>query len=242
MAPPESGENIKGMVFLLESICSRKGEDVKVPNVPFKIDVHVHSAQYSACAETLLPQKIGEYAKKAGLDGVVLTEHDSLWDPEAFLELRAKVKEIEIYNGIEVTDDLGHHYVVIGISEMGPLRRGINSYEILQFVHRCKGVVILAHPFRNGLPPLKIIEKVDAIEIGSTSLNERESQLAVCLANSLNKPTIACSDAHSLVRIGWGFTILPQKPGNEAMLCSMIRDGLGKPVLPFPFIKTCCYA
>ncbi len=201
----------------------------------FIIDMHVHSSRHSECAEALDAQRIEQYARKAQVNGVVITEHDTLWDKQEFQDLQANTLEVQFYNGVEVTTSSGCHLVVIGIDEIGPLHKGITSERAIAYVHEQGGVVILAHPFRKGLPPLKIIERVDAIEVGSTSLYENESKLSFNLADVLRKPAIASSDAHALPMIGWAYTVFPAKPENDQHLCRMIREGVGKPVLPNPF-------
>jgi predicted metal-dependent phosphoesterase TrpH len=61
-------------------------------NPPFNIDLHVHSAKYSECAESLDPQQIEVYARKAKINAVVITEHDTLWRKHEFQELQEKGK------------------------------------------------------------------------------------------------------------------------------------------------------
>ena len=203
--------------------------------LPFLIDLHVHSSLYSDCATTLNPFEIETFALKAGIDAVVLTEHDSLWATDRFRDLQGQARDIEFFNGIEITAQHDYHLVALGISDTTLLPKGLPCQEIIDHVHNQDGIVILAHPYRNGLPPMKVMQQLDAIEVGSTSLHAPESKLSFILARELNKPAVACSDAHALIRIGWGYTSFPSRPTSVAHLCEMIKDGLGTPVLPNPF-------
>jgi len=205
--------------------------------IHFHFDLHVHSALYSECAESLDPFKLEEYAKSAGIDGILLTEHDALWSRNQLEELQHHIPSVVFYNGVEVTARNGIHLVILGISEMGPLYKGIYCNDAISYAHDQGGIVILAHPFRNGLPQLRVIERVDAIEIGSTSLTALESELSQNLARSVGKPMLACSDAHALQRIGWAYTSFLRAPENERDLCQMIKSGQGKPILPNPFFR-----
>ena len=200
-------------------------------NSIFNIDLHVHTARYSDCAETLDPEKIEAWVKQSSLGGVVLTEHDTMWHLKSFFDLQHSCPEIVFYNGMEVTAGNGHHFVVIGLETAEPVYKLMPASDLIALAHENEGVVILAHPFRNGLPDLKIVRQVDAIEIGSTSLGRLESKLAEILARELGIPAVACSDAHSLEKIGWAYTAFPQVPGNVGHLCEMIREGRGVPVL-----------
>lgn len=201
----------------------------------FHIDMHVHSSRYSQCAEFLDPHKIEYYAQKAGIHGVVITEHDTLWKPDQLEALQREMPSVLLLNGIEVTTENGCHLVLIGLNGNGPLHKGIPIEKAISYAHEESGIAILAHPFRNGLPSLQSIEKVDAIEIGSTSLNQRESTLSQYLAEVLQKPTIGCSDAHALSRIGWAYTRFPEQPQDAAHLCRLVKSGLGEPIMPNSF-------
>ncbi len=203
----------------------------------FNIDMHVHTAKFSECAESLDPLQIEEYARQAHVNAIVITDHDTLWDKQEFQELKNMFHEIQLYNGIEVTTENGYHLIIIGIKEQGPIHKGVTCNKAISYAHEQGGVAILAHPFRRGLPPIKIIAQVDAIEVGSTSLNEKESKLSINLAQAMTKPVIACSDAHSLPMIGWAYTSFPNRPENVSHLCEMIKKGLGKPTCPNPYFS-----
>ncbi len=205
-------------------------------NASYCIDLHIHTSRYSECAETLHPEKIEEYALKAGLDAVIITEHDTCWKKSDLRELQELSPSIQIFNGVEVTTRSGCHLVVFGIDELGPLRKGISCNEAIRYVRESEGIIILAHPYRKGLPSLNIIEQLDAIEVGSTSLYQRESNLSIHLAQTLEKPTIGSSDAHAPSMIGWAYTRFPTKPTNPKDLCRMIKEGMGEAVLPNPFL------
>ncbi len=203
--------------------------------LPFCIDMHVHTSRYSECAESLDPLKIEKYARKAGLDAVVITEHDTFWNRYELQELTEMCTEVQFFNGIEVTTKRGFHLVIIGVEKSGLLKKGVPCFDAIRYTHDQGGLAILAHPFRKGLPPLKTVAEVDAIEVGSTSLYEKESQLSYNLAKIMEKPAIACSDAHALSMIGWAYTRFPHPPENLRDLCEMVKEGKGKPILPNPF-------
>jgi len=43
-----------------------------------RFDLHTHTNRYSGCARAT-PQEMMEGAIRQGLDGVVITEHDTIW-------------------------------------------------------------------------------------------------------------------------------------------------------------------
>ena len=196
-----------------------------------KLDLHVHTGRYSQCAETVDPYRIEEYALRAGLDGVVLTDHDVLWEEEEIDLLRQRSPAILIYRGIEVSA-MGAHLVIIGLDDAGLFHRGILVAEACALAHEQSACVILAHPFRDADPALIPVDLVDAIEIGSTSFTVEEAELARILARRTGKPEVACSDAHALSRIGWGWTEFPVAPTSELELAALLTAGAGTAVAP----------
>jgi len=197
----------------------------------FKIDLHVHTGRYSQCAETVDPYAIEEHALRAGLDGVVLTDHDMLWEEEELRLLQHECPAIRIYRGIEISA-AGAHLVVIGLEDAGLVHRGIPVAEACELAHRQSACVILAHPYRDADPQVIPVRLVDAIEVGSTSFTAEEARLAAKLAERYGKPRVASSDAHALSRIGWGWTELPVAPANELELARLIVAGAGTAVAP----------
>lgn len=196
-----------------------------------RVDLHVHTSRYSQCAELLDPFRIGEFASRAGLAGVVLTEHDMFWQEEEVDLLQAAVSPLRIYRGLEVTA-AGCHVLVIGIEEAALFERRMLVEEVVAVAHEAGAIAVLAHPYRDANPEALPLEHFDAIEIGSTSFDRQEAKRSIRLARRLGKPMVASSDAHALSRIGWGWTEFEALPANELELAAAIRDGEGRAVLP----------
>jgi predicted metal-dependent phosphoesterase TrpH len=197
----------------------------------FRIDLHVHTARYSQCAETLLPSEIGAWAARAGLDGVLLTDHDMLWTQEERDALAPSCRGVRLFRGIECTVR-GAHLVVVGLEDAGSITRGLDLVDACAVAHAQGGTVILAHPFRTGSPLQLPLGLVDAIEVASTSITMEESIRSMRLARLVSKAPVAGSDAHALARIGWAWTEFPSDPADEAELAVMIKGGLGRPHAP----------
>ena len=80
------------------------------------IDLHNHTSRYSD--DSLLPpEHLIDEAKKAGLDGIAITEHDFFWDHDELVNL-GKRMEFLVIPAVEINTDEGHllvfgldHYV-----------------------------------------------------------------------------------------------------------------------------------
>lgn len=202
-----------------------------VPVMTVRVDLHVHTRRYSPCAEFVEPMDIAHWAVKAGLRGVVITDHDMLWGDEEIAVLRKGFPRIAFYRGIECSA-VGCHILLIGIDDIGPLCRGIAVEEAVSFGRAQQAVSILAHPYRDSDPNLLPLGLFDAIEVASTSFSLTDHYRSSRLAERLGKPQVASSDAHALSRIGFASTEFPSLPADERELAAMIRRGSGRPLLP----------
>ena len=63
----------------------------------------------------MTPDQLMIAAKKAGLDGVCITEHDRIWSPDEARRL-ADLHNIQVFRGVEITTT-GGDIVVFGLEE-----------------------------------------------------------------------------------------------------------------------------
>lgn len=178
----------------------------------------------------MAPREIAVWALRAGLHGVVLTDHDVLWAAEELSVLQGEFPEVRFYRGIECSA-LEAHLVVIGIDDAAHLHTRIAVQDALDVVHAGGGVCILAHPFRDCETPRFALDGVDAIEVASTSFSRADSARAFALARQTGKPAVASSDAHALGCIGWGCTEFPRLPVDERELAALVKEGVGVPMV-----------
>lgn len=196
----------------------------------FGIDTHVHSSRYSPCAPFLKLERLKDEKFPSTLNGVVITDHDSWWPKEEWTTLVEATKNLKLYRGIELSSEEGCHLVIIGLSSPGPLKKGIRCQTAISFAHSHEAAVILAHPYSKPLPPEYILEKLDAVEVFSSSFEGTDTKRAIELAKTINKPTLACSDAHSIGRIGLGYTAFPRPPRDDFELAQFVKRGMGKAI------------
>ena len=88
-----------------------------------KLDLHMHTRRHSPDSVTD-PFELLRSATAAGLDGIVITEHDYWWPDEELEELRAAAPELVILAGIEVTGR-GGDVLVYGVKDPFALPKGI---------------------------------------------------------------------------------------------------------------------
>lgn len=203
------------------------------------IDLHVHTFPASPCSSASEDQLI-EQAKRIGLDGVCLTDHNHVWSPDRIKELSEKHGFV-ILRGNEITTDQGD-MLVFGLEE--DIKGIIKLQDLRKEVSGVGGFCIAAHPFRGfltfgagqlGLTPERAAERtlfqwVNAIEVMNGKVTESENGLAASVAASLGLPATGGSDAHDAGEVGLYATRFPTKIQTDAELLTALKNGRYTPV------------
>lgn len=224
------------------------------------LDLHSHSV-YSGDS-LLLPREMVRLARERGLNGIAVTDHETVQgglaartanDDPAFL----------VIPGVEYATEYGH---VVGLfleRELDglPVRRHpaermmrVPFQQVVHAVHAQGGLAVLAHPYQNRLTlpdapfsgaasaagPAMAADapRVDAIEgfnaRAAAVRNPQANDLALAFAQAHGIPAVGGSDAHSAAEIGRGrCRVEGVEPGADlALVKEAIRTGR---VTPFGF-------
>jgi predicted metal-dependent phosphoesterase TrpH len=204
------------------------------------IDLHVHTYPASACSSASVDAVIEE-AKRIGLDGICLTDHNHVWGPAQVEELRQKYGFL-VLRGNEITTNQGDVLVfgcekdIQGIVDIKELRREVDEVD---------GFMILAHPFRGflivgvdqaGLTPEKAMERplfnyVDAVEVLNGKVTEKENDFALRVTEGLGLPGTGGSDAHEVAEVGMYATEFYEVIKSEQDLIAALKKGAYEPVV-----------
>jgi len=106
--------------------------------------VHVHSL-YSDGTGTV--QEIARAAERAGVDAVLLTDHDTMAARDGGQERR--YGRVLVCVGVEVSPVGGDHCLAFGL-ERPIVHRGLSAPQILAAVDAAGGISFPAHPFSRG--------------------------------------------------------------------------------------------
>ncbi len=109
-----------------------------------KFDLHVHSTL--SPRSTLTMQEIVIHAKSKGLDGVCITDHDTMAIKEVLHE-GVQCNGIQIIFGVEYSTSQGD-FLLFGPFES--IKPGFSATELLEYVERHGGLAVAAHPFKKG--------------------------------------------------------------------------------------------
>jgi predicted metal-dependent phosphoesterase TrpH len=203
------------------------------------LDLHVHTT-IGSYDSNLSPLELIHQGKAAGLDGVVVTEHDRGWDVNLARQL-TREHGFLILCGMEVSTDLGH-ILVYGLEEYVS---GILYAETLrQVVDKVEGVMFAAHPYRRAFVPTDgrwdapqptltvaqaadrtIVQLVDGLEVYNGATGDRENAMAVAVREYVGVRGIGGSDAHSEHGLGCCVTEFERRIRNERELIEELRAG-----------------
>ena len=164
-----------------------------------KFDLHIHS-KYSYDS-FLSPERIIKIAKKKGLDGIAVTDHNTLRGGIEALKINED-KDFKVIVGAEMKTEYGD---IIGLFLEDEIRTS-KFEEVIEKIKSQGGLSVLAHPYRQYKFPEKIIDRVDLVETFNARSGKEDNERAYKLAKKFKKSMIAGSDAHLSFEIGRGRT------------------------------------
>ena len=199
-----------------------------------RIDLHIHTSPRSACSY-LDPLELIQEARRLKLDGICLTEHQVLWDI-GDVEKLAEDGGIKIFRGNEFTTNQGD-ILVFGLYK--DIKELLMIQELRKEVKSAGGFMIAAHPFRGfktfGIGQLqmtvehacksKVLEFVDAVEVGNGKLSPDENDMARKVSEKLDLPGTGGSDAHRVDDVGKWLTVFEKEIQNELELVQELHAG-----------------
>ncbi len=183
--------------------------------------MHVHT-KYSPDA-LITPKELVVHAKRRGLDGVAITDHNTIDGLKEF----SKIKELLIVPGMEVATEQGH---VLAINVNDVVKAGQSFAETLDQIHEADGLAIAAHPtvFFKGIAEEQLSQDFDAIEVINSSavpfsFSVRKNRR---IAAMLNLPQTAGSDAHYAPEVGTAYTVIDAETDVDEIVKAIKRGAV----------------
>ena len=171
--------------------------------------MHIHT-KYSGDSISE-PYKIMKVAKKMSLDGVAVTDHNTVKGWKDMLKV-GKRFGIRIILGEEIKiKDRQNSYEILGLF----LNNGItsnNQDEVIDEIKEQGGIVSIAHPFdpyKSSINSIEnLVKKIDAIEVfNSRVISKSHNKRALTFAEKHKLGMTAGSDAHTEREVGNAYTI-----------------------------------
>ena len=181
------------------------------------VDLHCHtSASFDSLSD---PVAVARTAAERGITHLAITDHDRI---DGALRARdAATPDLTVIVGSEVRTQEGD---LIALFLEHPITAGLPASEAIAAIRAQGGLVGIPHPFdgwRGSLlrdeAALALVREVDWIEGWNARLvapggNQRAAELAI----AHGVPSVAASDAHTLLEIGGAATIMSGDLSNAA--------------------------
>lgn len=190
-----------------------------------RLDLHIHS-QFSPDSHSSI-EAILKRAQEVGLDGIAITDHNSV---QSFFVASKLVEALGlnliIVPGAEISTSEGH-LIALGTRNLVPF--GLSAVETIERVHDDGGIVVASHPFaflRQGIRNLQV-KQLDAVEaFNSKYLFGFSNYLATRSARKLNLGVTGGSDSHKVETVGFGYTEMNTANGADVeYILRAIKDG-----------------
>jgi len=191
-----------------------------------RIDCHAHtiySKHWFWGFDSLnTPEEMIKAAIKKGLDGLAITDHNTVKGSLIAKKIAKKYKDFVIITGSEIKTIDGE-VTALGIKEDVPL--GLSIEQTIEKIHDLGGIATVPHPFGKYFFRKCAGEKAvkaDAIEVFNSTLTDVANKKALILAEKFKKSKTAGSDAHSIREVGNGGIICDSDP-IEAILKGKVK-------------------
>ena len=190
------------------------------------VELHAHSSHSHDGFDPV--ESLLERAAERGLDGLAVTDHDQLTGSREALEL-APAYDLTIIPAIEVSSEAGH-VLALGVEELIP--SGLSFEKTVECIHDADGTAVIPHPYQKlrkgvlaNVEP-EALKRGDAIEVlNSRFVTGWSNRKARKLAEELEMPVTAGSDAHVSEMVGQTVTLVDTEQDDCESILEAIRDG-----------------
>ncbi len=193
-----------------------------------KFDLHVHT-RFSKDSNADIDAIIF-HAKKNGLDGFAVCDHDVIEGGPFSVQRAAELgSDLVVIPGVEVSTSEGH-LLVLNIKES--IEPGLSPAETIFRARAQDAVVILPHPFKLTSHGIGYVEglDVDAVEVlNSRCLTDGPNNKARAAATSLGLAQVGGSDCHVPEMVGISYTEIDVQARSLNAVLDAIRQGKVSP-------------
>lgn len=200
------------------------------------LDLHIHTRPGSGDSNIEYADLV-TWAKRAGLDGICLTEHGS--QKTGMAERLARDYGFLVLEGFETSTEMGD-ILVFGMESIP--RTLYKAVALREYMLAHGGVMIAAHPFRAEIsrpimlrsqPRLTLEEAmarplfrlVDGVEAANGWSAAEDVSFCIELCSRLGLKAIGSSDAHMGRQVGCCVTVFHNSIHSEAELVAELRAG-----------------
>jgi hypothetical protein len=162
-------------------------------------------------------------AASRGLDGVCITDHDTM---DAGLAIKEGFHDgLLVIIGMEYATPQGDFLLFGPLEDLSP---GLAARDMLGLVREAGGVAVAAHPCRLLRPADEVLAAkglVDCLEVVNGRNRPREDRCAQDWATRYGLTPVSGSDAHCLAELGCAPTRFLDPVASRADLVAVLKNG-----------------
>ncbi len=190
-----------------------------------KIDLHVHTSDWSDGRDTAAD--CIKAAVEKGLDGIVITDHHRMLQPDEQVELKRQFPGFGIFRGTELSIGRDHVNLIGGTAEQIPSGKQKDSRFLKEYCERTGAFSMLNHPFWGG-PQYWVEFDVflpEAMDLASMNIDTGRKEIYMQTIREKQMLAVAASDAHKAREVGLFFVDLDNKVQTDEELLEELRAG-----------------
>lgn len=185
-----------------------------------KLDLHIHSKYSNDGLGS--PEEIIKSLKKKGIQGMSITDHNSI--DGSLNALKIAPKDFLVIPGVEISTTDGH---ILAYNVNKNMTRDISLKETVEEIIDAGGIPIVPHLFRkmSGIKKEKletIYEKIPAMEVFNGCSLPKTNIKTTKVAKEYNLGGTGGSDSHHPLYAGYGYTIVDTTDFNADTILSEI--------------------
>jgi len=186
-----------------------------------KLDLHIHSHYSEDAAGS--PNEIIKSLKKKGLQGMSITDHNTI--KGSIKALKVAPKDFIVIPGIEISTAEGH---ILALNVKEDIPRKLSTSETVDRIIDEGGIPIIPHLFRNmsGIKKSKlknIQQKIHTIEVFNSCSQPKTNLKTAKVAKEFNLGGTGGSDSHDPLYAGYGYTIIDTNDFNVDTILTEIN-------------------
>ena len=171
-----------------------------------KIDCHCHTVYskhwFWGYDSINTPQEMVKAAIKRGMDGIAITDHNTVKGSLVGKKFAKKYKNFLVITGAEFRSKEGE---VLGLGIKTNVPMNLSLEETIEKIHDLGGVAVIPHPSGKYFFKRTAVKdplNADAVEVFNSTVIRRGNRMAMRLAKKYKKGITAGSDAHSISSVG----------------------------------------
>ena len=186
-----------------------------------KLDLHIHS-KYSGDGKGD-PKEIIKVLQKRGLQGMAITDHNTIKGSLKALEVAPK--DFIVIPGVEISTIDGH-IAALGVKKN--IERELSIEETVEKIIDLGGIPLVVHLFRNmsGIKKnnlKKIHTKLTTIEVFNSCSVPKTNLKIAKVAKEFNLGGTGGSDSHEPEFVGYGYTLVDTTDYSKDSVLSQIN-------------------